>query len=175
MPQMLSIVGNSASGKTTVLEKLIAELKKRGHRIGVIKHAHHGFHLDREGKDSWRHKRAGADTVLIAAPGRLAMIKDDENSERLESLETYFKDMDLVLIEGFKKAHQPKIEVFRADLHEAPLLAKSPHLVAWVTDSDLDLRVPKFSPEEIPALADFIEVHYIERTRKQVEEGTGPS
>ncbi len=165
MPQLLSVVGNSASGKTTILEKLIVELKRRGHRIGVIKHAHHGFNLDQEGKDSWRHKNAGADTVLIASPGRIAIIKDDEKSESLSYLKQYFNDVDLILIEGFKRKRWPKIEVFRAAVHEAPLFAGNSDLVAWVTDSNLDLNVPKFGLEEIPALADFIEMRYIKRVR----------
>jgi molybdopterin-guanine dinucleotide biosynthesis protein B len=158
---MVSIVGNSASGKTTLLEKLVLELKKRGRRIGVLKHAHHGFDLDREGKDSWRYKHAGADTVVIAAPGRLAMIKDDDNSESLRRLKGYFEDVDLILIEGFKKKRCPKIEVFRAGIHESPLFSGNADLAAWVTDSDLELNIPKFGPEEIPALADFIETRYI--------------
>ncbi len=164
MPPMLSIVGNSASGKTTVLEKLISELKKRGHRIGVIKHAHHGFDLDREGKDSWRHKKAGADTVLIAAPGRIALIKDDAGSETLEDLKRYFEDVDLILVEGFKKKHGPKIEVFRTDVQEAPLFSGNPDLVAWVTDSEIDLSIPKFGVEDTLALAEFIERHYLDKS-----------
>ncbi len=161
MPRMVSIVGNSALGKTTLLEKLIRELRKRGHRIGVIKHAHHGFDLDREGKDSWRHKGAGADTVVIASPGRLAMIKDDEKSESLHRLEAYFEDVDLVLIEGFKKKRCPKIEVFRRGVQETPLFSGNSDLAAWVTDSELELGIPKFGLEEIDALADFIETRYI--------------
>jgi len=161
MPRMISLVGNSASGKTTVLEKLIAELKKRGHRIGVIKHAHHGFDLDQKGKDSWRHKEAGADTVLIAAPGRFAMIKDDERSENLEYLEPYFQDRDLILIEGFKTKRCPKIEIFRSSIQKTPLFSGNPDLAAWMTDSDLELDVPKFGLEEVSRLADFIEMRYI--------------
>lgn len=161
MPQMVSIVGNSASGKTTLLEKLIRELKKRGHRIGVIKHAHHGFDLDREGKDSWRHKQAGADTVVIASPGRLAMIKDDEKSESLHRLEEYLEDVDLVLVEGFKKKPCPKIEVFRRGAQKTPLFSGNSDLAAWVTDSELELGIPKFGLEAIDALADFIEARYI--------------
>ena len=102
LPPVISIVGKSESGKTTLIEQLLPELKRRGYRIGVVKHAHHGFDMDRKGKDSYRHKQAGADTVMIASPGRIAMIKD-VRGERLDDLIPFFKDMDLLITEGFKR------------------------------------------------------------------------
>ncbi len=86
MPPIISVVGKSESGKTTLIEKLIPELKNRGYRIGTIKHAHHNFDMDKEGKDSWRHKAAGSETVVIVSPGKISIVKD-EDFEGLEHLE----------------------------------------------------------------------------------------
>ncbi|QTA87690.1 molybdopterin-guanine dinucleotide biosynthesis protein B [Desulfonema magnum] len=160
MPPIISIVGKSQSGKTTLIEKLIPELKKRGYGIGIIKHASHKFDIDKKGKDSWRHKAAGADTVIVASPGAIAMVKD-HHSESLEHLEMYFQDMDIVITEGYKKKDKPKIEVFRAAAHKELLCRNDKTLVALVTDTDADLNVPRFRLEEIEKLADFIEKEYI--------------
>ena len=156
MPQILSIVGRSQSGKTTLIEKLIPELKKRGYRIGTIKHAHHGFDIDKSGKDSWRHWHAGADAVAVASPGKVAIVKNDER-ESPESFLDYFEDMDLVITEGFKKEKLPKIEVLRATRHTELICARDSHLIAVVTDVDINPDVPKFGLEDIKELANLIE------------------
>jgi molybdopterin-guanine dinucleotide biosynthesis protein B len=156
MPQIISIVGRSQSGKTTLIEKLIPELNKRGYRIGTIKHAHHGFDIDKSGKDSWRHWHAGADAVVVASPGKVAMVKKDDR-ESPESLLEYFEDMDLVITEGFKKEKMPKVEVLRAARHNELICLNDRHLIAIVTDVDINPSVPKFGLEEIKELADLIE------------------
>ena len=102
MPPIISIVGNSDSGKTTLIEKLIPELRHRGYRVGTVKHASHGFDIDRRGKDSWRHHQAGAEIVVVASPEQIAMVKNDP-CDSLDCLERYFEGVDLVLAEGFKK------------------------------------------------------------------------
>lgn len=160
MLPIISVVGKSKSGKTTLIEKLIPELKKRGYRVGTVKHASHDFDMDKKGKDSWRHKTAGADTVIIASSDRIAMMKD-ENSVSLESIEKYFDDVDLVITEGFKKENRPKIEVCRADRDQKPLCKDDKTLFAFVTDTDIILNVPTFGLEEIKALADLIEKRYL--------------
>jgi molybdopterin-guanine dinucleotide biosynthesis protein B len=160
MPPILSIVGRSQSGKTTIIEKLIPELKKRGYRIGTIKHAHHGFEIDKSGKDSWRHRHAGADTVVVASPGQIAMVKNDKR-ESLDELQGYFDDMDLVITEGYKKENKPKIEVLRAARHSQLVCADDHHLVAVVTDVDLNPNVPKFGLGDIKELADLIEKKFL--------------
>jgi len=160
MPQIICIVGRSQSGKTTLIEKLIPVLKNKGYRIGTIKHSHHIFDFDKSGKDSWRHKDAGADAVIIASPGKIAMVKNDRQGT-LESLLDYFSDLDLVITEGYKGARQPKIEVVRAARHNDALLREDSHLVAVVTDADLDIKLPVFGLEDIDNLADFIEVTYL--------------
>ena len=160
MPQIICIVGRSQSGKTTLIEKLIPVLKHKGYRIGTIKHSHHIFDFDKSGKDSWRHKDAGADAVIIASPGKIAMVKNDQQGT-LESLLDYFGDLDLVITEGYKGAHQPKIEVVRAARHDDALLRDDRYLVAVVTDADLDIKLPVFGLEDIDELADFIEANYL--------------
>ena len=120
MPVIISVVGNSGSGKTTLLVKLVRELKKRNYKVGTIKHAHHGFEIDKKGKDSYEHKKAGADAVMLVGPKAIAMVKDQPDST-LSDLEIYFSDMDVVLVEGFKRESNPKIEVFRSKKGVEPL------------------------------------------------------
>ena len=160
MPPIISIVGKSDSGKTTLIEKLVRELKQRGHRIGVIKHASHGFDIDREGKDSWRHKAAGAETVIVASPGRVAMVKD-EPIDSLDHLATYFNGIDLILTEGYKNENKPKIEVFRAEKHKEPACLNDKTLFAFISDTKMDLDVPLLTPREIGKLADMIEDRFL--------------
>jgi molybdopterin-guanine dinucleotide biosynthesis protein B len=160
MTPVISIVGKSKSGKTTLIEKLIPELKKRGYRVGTIKHASHNFDMDKKGKDSWRHKAAGADTVIVASRERIVMVKD-ENFVKLENIEKYFDDVDLVITEGFKKENKPKIEVYRSPKNQKPLCDDDNTFIAMVTDTDIRVNVPTFGPEEIEALSDLIEQKYL--------------
>ncbi len=162
MTPIISVVGKSKSGKTTLIEKLIPELKRRGYRIGTIKHAFHGADIDKKGKDSWRHTAAGADTVLVASPGKIALVKND-NYENIDHLAKHFQDMDIVITEGFKRENKPKIEIFRTAAHKEPLCRNNSDLIALVTDADIDLKVPRFGLEHIEKLADFIENKYLYR------------
>lgn len=155
MPPVLSIVGKSESGKTTLIEKLIPELKRRGYRIGIVKHAHHGFDIDRKGKDSYRHRKAGADAVMIASSGQIAMIKDGP-AECLDDLIPYFEDVDLLLTEGFKGERAPKIEIFRSQRHQQPACLEDDTLIAMVSNTPLDLSMPQFTSDDIPAIVEFI-------------------
>ena len=160
MPEIISVVGKSKSGKTTLIVKLIHELKRRGYRIGTIKHASHGFEFDKKGKDSWRHKEAGADTVIVASPETIVMVKNS-NRESLDFLGKYFDELDLVITEGYKKEDKPKIEVLRAARNKEPICRQNDNLIALVTDTQIDLKVPKFGLEEIESLADLIEQKYL--------------
>jgi len=160
MAQIIAVVGKSRSGKTTLIEKLIPELKKRGYRVGTVKHAHHGFNIDQKGKDSYRHRSAGADVVVVAAPGEIAMVKKIK-TDSLDDLEIFFDDMDLVLVEGYKRARKPKIEVFDQRSHKAPLGLDKEELVAFVSDDPVDVDVPLYRTDQIAELSDLIERRYL--------------
>jgi len=155
-PPVILVVGASGSGKTTLIERLIPELMGRGLRVGTIKHNVHGFEIDRAGKDSWRHKQAGADVSVIASPRQVAVVMDVARDCSLEELIPFFRGLDLVLAEGYKRADREKMEIFRAELQDAPLCREDRNLVALISDTDADLEVPRFSPHEVSAIADFL-------------------
>jgi molybdopterin-guanine dinucleotide biosynthesis protein B len=162
MIPIISIVGKSDSGKTTLIEKLVPELKRRGYRIATVKHDIHGFEVDREGKDSWRHKQAGAHTVVISSPKKVALIRDVENDLTLEKIrEKLIQDVDLILSEGYKRDVQPKIEIFRKEKHRQLLCTKEDKLIAIVSNRKFDVGVPCFFLDDIKGVADFIEEDYL--------------
>ncbi len=168
MVPILSIVGKSEIGKTTLIEKLLPELTRRGYRVATVKHDVHGFEVDREGKDSWRHKQAGAHTVVISSPQKMALIRDVEKDLSLEEIrDRFIRDVDLLLSEGYKKDVQPKIEVFRKGKYEDLLCSKEDHLVAIVSDQSFDVGVPCFSLNDIRGVADFIEKSFLAGKRRR--------
>jgi len=159
--KIITIVGKSNSGKTTLLEKVIALLTGKGYKIGSVKHAHDGFEMDKEGKDSFRHRNAGARATLVITENKIAMIKDDTTSY-IEKMQSYLSDMDIILAEGFKKQNLPKIEIFRTkSVHKEPLCMNDENLIAFVTDSDYKPDVPIFGLEDIKQIADFIEFNFL--------------
>jgi molybdopterin-guanine dinucleotide biosynthesis protein B len=157
MRPIISIVGKSESGKTTLLEGLIAELKQRGYRVAVIKHVGEDFELDKVGKDSWRLGRAGSEVVAISSPRQLAVIKSVERDLGPKELSRFIDGgYDLILTEGFKQSSTLKVEVHRQEQGKE-LLCAPKKLLAVVTDEPLDVDVPQFSKNEILGLADLIE------------------
>jgi molybdopterin-guanine dinucleotide biosynthesis protein B len=166
---ILSIVGKSDSGKTTLIEKLVPELTRRGYRIATVKHDIHGFDVDREGKDSWRHKQAGAHSVVISSPTKAALIRDVERDMDLEEIrEKLIRDVDLILSEGYKKDVQPKVEVFRKEKHKKLLCTKKDNLVAIVSNQKFRVGVPCFDLEDTKGLASFIEKEFL-KSKKEKE------
>lgn len=164
----LSFVAKSGTGKTTLLEKVIAELKQRGYRIGVIKHDAHQFNIDHPGKDSYRLTAAGADTMLISSPEKLAVVKKHTASPPVEELlSTYFQDVDFVLTEGFKLSSLPKIEVHRKE-RSATLLCRGeqhdPTLIAVASDEELDVDVPVLDLNNPAEVAEFVEKRILHAT-----------
>jgi len=156
----VSFVAKSGTGKTTLLEKVISELKGRGYRVGVIKHDAHRFDIDHPGKDSHRLTAAGADTMLISSAKKLAVIKKHAACPPIEKLiTTYFGDVDLVLTEGFKKNGLPKIEVHRRE-RCATLICRGEEydssLIAVASDEPLDLDVPVLDLNNPVQVADFV-------------------
>jgi molybdopterin-guanine dinucleotide biosynthesis protein B len=157
MPPVIALVGRPDCGKTTLLEKLLPELNRRGLKVGTIKHHVHAFEMDREGKDTWRHKRAGAHVVALSSPTGLGVIRDTDHDPAVpELLDRYFYDVDLVLAEGYKHTDLPKIEVFRSSVHAAPLPDRDATWLALVSDLRPEGDLPWFGLEEIAALADFL-------------------
>jgi molybdopterin-guanine dinucleotide biosynthesis protein B len=156
MSVVVSIVGRSNSGKTTLLEKLIVELKRRGYTVAAVKHSGSDFQLDHPGKDSWRLAEAGSDAVLLASPHRLAFLQKTTNPPTSGDVIDFLGDkFDFVLIEGFKESDIPKIEVHRRELGN--LISSPEKLFAVVTDEQLDVTVPQFSSRDGVALVDLLE------------------
>jgi molybdopterin-guanine dinucleotide biosynthesis protein MobB len=162
---VVSFVAKSGTGKTTLLEKVIIELKRRCYRVGVVKHDAHNFDIDHPGKDSYRLTMAGADTMLISSPAKLAIIKKHVEPPSIEEfIETYFTDVDIVLTEGFKKSAFPKIEVHRKE-RSSSLLCRGeehdPSLVAVASDISLNLDVPVFDIDSAAEIASFLEENFV--------------
>ena len=154
---LVCVVGRSKSGKTTLLEKLIRELKNRGYRIGTIKHhSHPGIEMDKPGKDTWRHARAGSDHVVIAAPDQVASIRRVEREPTLSEIAATITDVDIILAEGYKRSGRLKLEVVRAARSEEPICAAE-ELFALVTDLPIPYDVPRFGLDDADGLADLIE------------------
>ncbi len=155
---VFGVAGWSGSGKTTLIEKLIPEFTGRGMRVSVIKHAHHGFDLDRPGKDSWRHREAGATQVLMLSEDRWVLMHElrDDPEPPLEVQLQLLAPCDVVLIEGFKAAEVPKVEVHRRGNGKPPLWPENPHVVAVATDAELDCPHPRFGLNDAEAIVDFM-------------------
>jgi molybdopterin-guanine dinucleotide biosynthesis protein B len=160
---ILCIVGRSGSGKTTLLEKLIPELKRRGYRVGTIKHHVHrgGLEFDRPGKDSWRHAQAGAEHVVLVAPGGVASVRRVEREPTLDEIAATIPGVDIILVEGYKWADKPRIEVFRV-AHSAAPVCPPQDLLALVSDVAVpDYSIPRFELDDISGLADFVEHRFL--------------
>ena len=161
----VSIVGKSGSGKTELIERLIIEFKKRGYRVATVKHSQRQIDIDKPGKDSWKFAEAGSEAVVAVSPDRLLFTRSLEHEPKLEEiLRLIGSDVDLVLIEGFRKGKAPKIEVHRKELG-GELLCPVTMLSAIVTDESLDIDVPQFPPDDTRAIADFIEKDLVSQAK----------
>lgn len=159
---IVSIVGKSNSGKTTLLEKLVRELVRRGYRIATIKHDVHGFQIDREGKDSWRHKQAGARMTIISSPKQIALIEDVQKDHEITELrDRYIRGVDLILTEGYKGNPHPKIEVHRHELNRELLCRPEDNLLALASNKPLDIGVPCYDLNDAQGLVDLIEEKFL--------------
>ena len=164
-PPIICIVGKKKSGKTTFIEKLVPELMALGISVGTIKHDAHSFEMDHEGKDSWRHRRAGAETVVISSPTQIAMIKTTEHELSLPELaECLFADRQIIVAEGYFRSDQPKIEIHRQAEHNEPLCnsqnATDKGLVAMVTDTNTDTDKPVFGLGDAKEVAAWLARRY---------------
>jgi len=163
MIPVIGIVGTSNSGKTTLICRVVADLSARGYRVATIKHHHGEFDIDHEGKDSYKHREAGAETVLIASPNRVAMVRKLATELPLQELVgTLVDDVDLVIVEGYKGEAVPKIEVWREGQPDETMVCRGdPDWVALVTDFPHDVEVPVLDLNWPAQVADFIESNYL--------------
>jgi molybdopterin-guanine dinucleotide biosynthesis protein B len=173
MIPILCFVGCSDCGKTTLLEKIIPLLKNKGYKIGAIKNDTHGFNVDREGKDSYRLKQAGATSVIISGPNQFALISDNDKFLTLEDFIFLMGDkVDIILTEGFKSSNKPKIELF-LDSVSTDILCKNDPFLVGVATNNVDkvkniINKPVFDMNEPKEIADFIEQHYILKKKGRV-------
>lgn len=157
-PPIFGFAGWSGSGKTTLIEQVIPRLVARGLRVSLIKHAHHGFDIDTPGKDSWRHREAGASEVLIASDRRWVLMHELRGaaSPTLEQQVALLSPCDLVLVEGHKTAAIPKIEVHRPVIGKPLLHPGDPHIVAVASDAAVDTALARLDLNDPDAVADFL-------------------
>ena len=165
---VISIVGRSNSGKTTLAVKLVRELKQRGYRVATIKHSHHALDLDTEGKDSWLYSKAGADTVIVVSPATIGVIRQTLLETPLsEIIDAYIADVDVVIVEGYKAEAIPKIEVFRTEVSSELVCKGDKNLLAVAGDKNPEIGVPFFHIQEnLSAIVDFLVVFIGSLTRK---------
>jgi molybdopterin molybdotransferase len=158
---IVSIVGKSQSGKTVLMEQLIAEFKRRGYKVAALKHSRGGMEIDQPGKDSWRFAQAGSDAVFVSSPSKLAFIKSlDHELNIKEIMPIVGSEFDIVLVEGFRESKTPKIEVHRKELGD-DLLCSPEELLAIVTDGSLDTDIAQLPWGDTVAVADFIEKNFV--------------
>ena len=171
-PALVTVIGKSGCGKTTLLEKLVAEFKRRGLKVATVKHhSHRGFAIDQPGKDSWRFAQAGSDHVVIAAPDKIATYRKIDRELSLDEIAAEITDVDLILVEGYRQARMPhmerqlgpSLEVMRAG-NSRELIGSREQRFALAADFPLDLGVPQFGLDEITAIADLIEARFLSMT-----------
>jgi len=159
--RIFGLAGWSGSGKTTLLATLIPEFVARGLTVSTIKHAHHEFDIDRPGKDSWRHRQAGAHEVMVASSRRWALMHElrDEPEPPFEELVAKMSPVDLLLVEGWKRHAHPKLEVHRPSLGKPLLYPEDPDIVAIASDEPIAAPIPLLPVADAAAVADFILDH----------------
>jgi molybdopterin-guanine dinucleotide biosynthesis adapter protein len=157
--RIFGLAGWSGSGKTTLVTRLLPELTQRGISVSTLKHAHHAFDLDQPGKDSWRHRAAGASEVMVSSVNRWALIHEHRGAPeaRFDDLVRRMTPVDLLLVEGFKDVPFAKLEVHRPALGKPLLCGDNPHIVAVASDQPLPgLSVPVLALDDVAAIARFI-------------------
>jgi len=160
--RIFGLAGWSGSGKTTLMTALIPELVSRGISVSTLKHAHHAFDVDRPGKDSWRHRQAGAQEVMVSSQNRWALMHELRGAPEpsFEDLVRRMSPVDLLLVEGFKRHRHPKIEVYRSSLGKPHLHPGDPFVVAIASDEELpELALPCLPLSDAGAVASFILAH----------------
>ncbi|WP_348540465.1 molybdopterin-guanine dinucleotide biosynthesis protein B [Shimia sp. R9_3] len=158
MKQVYGVVGWKNSGKTGLMERLVTEITSRGLTVSTIKHAHHSFDVDQPGKDSHRHREAGASEVLLASRARWALMRElrEKDEPSLSELLEKLAPVDLVLIEGYKRDKHPKVEAHRAVTGNALIAPEDPTVRAIASDTALESDRPVMNLDDTKKIADFI-------------------
>lgn len=162
---VISIVAKSGTGKTTLMEKIIKELKLKNYKLAVIKHDAHSFEIDKPGKDTWRHAQAGADIVAISSPEKVALIEKRDSELTLDEVISRITGVDIILTEGYKSGNKPKIEVFRSTAHST-LLCEEKELIALASDIEWDIAVPCYNINDASGITEEI-IKYINLYNKK--------
>jgi molybdopterin-guanine dinucleotide biosynthesis protein B len=160
--RIFGLAGWSGSGKTSLVKRLLPALISRGLTVSTVKHAHHEFDVDTKGKDSWEHRAAGAQEVMVSSARRWALMHEHRGAQEadLETLIGHMSPVDLVLVEGFKTHRHPKLEIHRASLGKPLLCRDDPFIVAVASDAKVaGLTVPLLDLDDTIAIADFIVAH----------------
>ena len=161
--RVIGLAGWSGAGKTTLVVRLVPELVRRGLTVSTMKHAHHGFDVDKPGKDSHRHREAGATEVLVGSERRWALMHENRGAPEPSAAELmrHMTPVDLLIVEGFKREGHDKIEIHRRESGKPLLYPDDPHIVAVLSDEPLpDCPLPVISVDDIGAIADFILSHF---------------
>lgn len=156
---IVSIIGKSNSGKTTLIEKMLPVFNGKNYRIGTIKHHLHDYESDIAGKDSWRHQNAGARQTMIASPSKLSFFSKTASEPSIDFLVDYFNDSDIIITDGYKKGDKPKIEVFRPSHYSVPVAGADDNLIAYATDApdfNFSLKVPVLDLNDAAGVVEFI-------------------
>ena len=159
--KVFGFAGWSGSGKTTLIEKLIPRFVDAGLRVSLIKHAHHTFDVDQPGKDSYRHRHAGASEVLVTSSSRWVLMHELRGAAEpaFEEQLKHLSPCDIVIVEGFKHAPIPKLEVWRRQTGEPLIHPNDPHIVAVASDTRVDTKLPVLDLDDDAAIASFILAH----------------
>ncbi|MBI5193113.1 MAG: molybdopterin-guanine dinucleotide biosynthesis protein B [Nitrospirae bacterium] len=160
---VLCFVGTSNSGKTTLITKVISMLAQRGYNVSTVKHTHKEFAMDSEGKDSYKHKTAGAKTVVLASPLQFAVMSDTDHELTIEEVAERFiyKDTNILIVEGFKKDKYPKIEVYRKGISGDLRCINDPSIIALASDDSPNVGIPVFDINDAEVITDFIEKTFL--------------
>ena len=155
--KVFGVIGWKNSGKTSLMERLVTEISGRGLSVSTVKHVHHAVDLDQPGKDTWRHRQAGAREVILASAERLAILVEHRGTEpELPVVLARLAPVDLVLVEGYKRDAHPKVEVWRKETGQSLIQPGDPLVRAVATDAPLSLPVPVLDLNDTSAIADFI-------------------